>query len=768
MGRRGHLRGPGAVLITILVAACSPPTPPTVAPASSTDVAPSPGPSTSPDSPPLASSQALIAADLASGTIDVPTSLELRAWALFGDARLPERYDGSGSTGEDQELFDDIAGNLESLPVDKQAELTRFLLRPTDPQSPFSTPGATASRPMALAGAGNTIAQTEQGGGCPQDFFWFHRDWAPAGGSANDGFRVWACALNEQQTSAAFDKVVGIGSDLWPKMTVPVPDGMGRPVVDAYTAGDGSPRGDGSGKVDIYLVDSIAPCRQRGENCEALEGDDVAVAPKDWPLHCDVAGSPPSGCSAYMVLGRGRTEDRDFAGVFAHEFFHVLQHAHNGRIPTSWYHEASATWAGWHFAQESYKAKAYGRFEDFQADNRSLLLYDRNALYQYQAWGWPLFQFVEAGSSNVYRAWETIENVATIPEVDHAIDNELSFEQYFREFAVRNAQPEAYLPGASTGLDDLLWQSHPALTDFPPDPHKVSGPRKTITMGTSQYPVAADPLTAQYDEFEVTDPNIKQIIVDLLGVRGADWADLDALAEVGEGGSWKRFKGADGRLVLCRDEAEENLTGAVEIVISNHIVGRDQRDVNLPDPNLAVTGNYAIHAAEETSECNASFVLLHGQLIGDRDDGLETTHATFEFYIKWNRPADPSDTLDMVFDSGEFSFETTVHGVCGGSRTAGGHLAKLDDQQRFSEGDGVDHHVGAVLSDQRLDYGRILISFGASYQVPNSDPLCQPPPSGSIDTCSLIWTPIDAETLPVDASCDDGMGTTWTGRLVQE
>jgi hypothetical protein len=75
-----------------------------------------------------------------------------------------------------------------------------------------------------------------------------------------------------------------------------------------------------------------------------------------------------------------------------------------------------------------------------------------------------------------------------------------------------------------------------------------------------------------------------------------------------------------------------------------------------------------------------------------------------------------------------------------------------------------------VLADQRLDYNRILISFGASYQVPNDDPLCQPPPHGSIDTCPLIWawTPTDPETLPVDATCDDGFGTAWTARLVQE
>jgi hypothetical protein len=55
--------------------------------------------------------------------------------------------------------------------------------------------------------------------------------------------------------------------------------------------------------------------------------------------------------------------------------------------------------------------------------------------------------------------------------------------------------------------------------------------------------------------------------------------------------------------------------------------------------------------------------------------------------------------------------------------------------------------------------------------MPNDDPLCQPPDHGGISTCPLIWTPtpIDAETLPVSASCtDDVASSTWTATLVQE
>src|SRR3954453_23030892 len=118
-----------------------------------------------------------------------------------------------------------------------------------------------------------------------------------------------------------------------------------------------------------------------------------------------------------MLIGRDRLNSPEFAGVFAHEFFHVLQAAHNGQIPLTWYHEASATWAGWYFEQASYKQKAYDRFVRYQADNRSLLLYDYNEEYQYRAWAWPLFQFIESGSSNIYRAWQTIESAATAPEV---------------------------------------------------------------------------------------------------------------------------------------------------------------------------------------------------------------------------------------------------------------------------------------------------------------------------------------------------------------
>ena len=402
----------------------------------------------------------------------------------------------------------------------------------------------------------------------------------------------------------------------------------------------------------------------------------------------------------------------------------------------------------------------------------SLLRYDYDAEYQYQAWGWPLFQYVEGGDSNVFQAWAAIENATTPAEVDHAIDTQLPFLDGFREFAVANAQPPAYFPGTSTGLDDIRWQTHPQLTDFPTDEHHVTGPPKTIALGRMTVPADVAPLTAQYDMFQVLDDNIREIHIDLLGVSGADFADLDAVAQIGEGDTWKQFRGVNGRLVFCRDKADQNVSGAMEVVISNHLVARDLTYQDLPDRNLHAKGDYLIQATEEeTSDCDENFVILHGVLTGDRDEFLQTTHASFDFYIRWNRPNDWRDPLNMTFMSGTFSFQSTVHTVCGGTNSGGGHFEAADNfTQAFYEQD-EKHEVNVFLADQRADGGPILIRFAADYEMPNDDPLCQPPDHGNISTCPLIWTPTphDSDTLPVAANCTDAItSTTWTATLVQE
>ena len=87
---------------------------------------------------PPPSSGALIADALAAGTIDYPTSLEYRMWALWGDAQLPDAFVGSGSSGEDEGLFLELRDAYAGLPAAAQVKLAPYLLRPDDPASPLN------------------------------------------------------------------------------------------------------------------------------------------------------------------------------------------------------------------------------------------------------------------------------------------------------------------------------------------------------------------------------------------------------------------------------------------------------------------------------------------------------------------------------------------------------------------------------------------------------------------------------------------------------
>ena len=300
---------------------------------------------------------------------------------MFADPRLPDRYDGAGSSGHDQSLWQDIAASLDSLPADQRAALAGYLLRPSDPRSPLSS-----TDPVD---PGLRTAADDDSGACAAPRTWWSQDWSPDG-SADLGFRVWACGPSKATVQADLDAVIAVGSKIWAPMTAPATGGMGPPVPDTAATGN-----DGNGKVDVYLLEPLAKCRMRGEKCKEIPGDAIAAAPLDLPRNCSVAGFPDRGCSGYLLVGRERLDSDKFAADFAHEFFHVLQFAHNGQIDITWYHEASAVWAEWTYAQESAKPAAYGWFRDYQEENRSLLWYDHDRPFQYRAWGWPLFQATE-------------------------------------------------------------------------------------------------------------------------------------------------------------------------------------------------------------------------------------------------------------------------------------------------------------------------------------------------------------------------------------
>ena len=295
-----------------------------------------------------------------------------------------------------------------------------------------------------------------------------------------------------------------------------------------------------------------------------------------------------------------------------------MQNAHDDEARWSprdafshWYSEASATWAEWYYALtlNHPPSDAYRWFEAFQDDNESLLLVsEANEDHRYASWVWPLFQTIERGSANVFMAWKAAENAKNIVDFDQAINDQLPFADGFRDFAVRNLQPAAYQPPASTGLEADWWRAKNLLLyDFPLEPHALVAEDIPLTLGGAQslqlsQPAGVDALAAQYDEFEISDPSVRQITIDLRGLENVATADLDVVGRLdpvvgGPPDAWRRVPASGHLLKLCRDTPAQNFN-QFYVVISNHSFARDGNS-NLPDPAAKVRGSYTVEAEDE-------------------------------------------------------------------------------------------------------------------------------------------------------------------------
>ena len=123
---------------------------------------------------------------------------------------------------------------------------------------------------------------------------------------------------------------------------------MGPPIGDSNVGNTGtaiSPEG-GDGLIDIYLVNRAVT--QHGRNISSGAGAmTYGAAPHGGPAQARTA-------SGYIVVNALRYTGNTFKSTLAHEFFHVLEQAHNdqgilyapkgttGRWVDPWFVEASA------------------------------------------------------------------------------------------------------------------------------------------------------------------------------------------------------------------------------------------------------------------------------------------------------------------------------------------------------------------------------------------------------------------------------------------
>jgi hypothetical protein len=529
---------------------------PSAAQQESTAATPEPFVTPEPSPPRTPFSQGLIEAALAAGTIDYPTSLLYRAYALFGDPRLPAELTGAGSSGEDSGLAHEVELAGADLPAAIRDALIPFLVRPSDPRSYFNQPPANAKRVPSLQ---DTNAQPANPA-CQNG--WLGRRSAVAGVA----FKVWAACDGTAETDIAF--LLAFAESLWSPMTSLM--GPPRPDAGGATAG-------GDDAIDVYLVGAGQAARDRQIPSAAF-----AAA---WPDEPKV-GTKSSG---YILAPRVSLRTDFFRYAFAHEFFHVLQFAHNSAFmfrwngdfdnkgtriwDEFWFVEASATWAGIHFVRPLSPRLHAQYFSPYQRDYPDVSLHaSKPQSHTYTAYIWAFFMEQEVSDQAISAVWKALE---TVPPNDwnaanRAIDAQLRFSTRFRDFAVRNFNKP--LPG--NPIDPLYQALDPGVPNTMPNFTLVSFYNRQLGQPPHQMEHTIRSLTANYDVY-APEPDTEQVTFWFDGLQPGEALDVDAIYKIKGEPNWVRRKLNPGeKLRFCFNNPEEDLEDLV-LVLSNHALQID-------------------------------------------------------------------------------------------------------------------------------------------------------------------------------------------------
>ena len=494
----------------------------------------------------------LIAQALDDGRIDYVTSLLYRAYAMVGDNRLPTDYRGPGRTRDDL-----LLAEASLLPPDARAPLAPFLLRPTSAGSAF------AAEPE-LKRIASTFPRHLAADDCPNGWY------SVASSARAASFKVWAqCNGNYRP---AVDSALRIADTIW----APMVDLMGPPVADTGTFDAG-----GDTAVDIYLV---------GDDEGVFRGGDPQyIEEPDKTLALAFPAPPFSGkrASGFILIGRKLLADKDkFRSTLIHEFFHVLQNAHNWPIQfrasarqdkngrfiqeENWFVEASATWAEFYFQPDTGARLVHPLFVHSFQPSAFALDVSQPTDHVYAAYIWPYFMQQEAGAAGIAAAWREIENKNDFDGVLDAVDSVVHFRDRFREFAVRNLDldlnPGDPLAPKYQKLDDKFPYGRPQLTN--PDPAeqglrlvRKEDPPIDIPVGT------IDRLSARYLRF-VAGTDLGQTTFDFSGLAPASAINVDVVLKIKDKG-WERRKVEGNKLRLCRSRKTDNFD-ELYLILSDH------------------------------------------------------------------------------------------------------------------------------------------------------------------------------------------------------
>lgn len=524
-------------------------------------------PSTPPATPAaLPLDQALIAAGLAQGKIDYGTSLLYRFYSLFADDRLPSDYRGSGSIGEDQALFAEAVDP--ALSAEVQAKLRPFLLRPDDPGSIHTL--------QAQGKTGQVVAQSVS---VPCAGAW------AALSSAKPGVKVRVHALCLNNYAQDIQTALAMIESLWQPMTTM----MGPPLPDLGGEGSGS-----TDEIDFYLLDPLGVVWREGENQDITAGA-LAVAPSAEPFLNDRS-------SGFVLLARHDLGTPGFKSTLAHEFFHVLQKAHNRSIcfhgPVEWWFgEASAKWAEWYFAPETSAREVHSLFTNTfrsadQPLHRSYEISSIEKLHEafsaYAGYIWPFFVQQEQGQASMGKIWQALEKVGSDWNKGLGVlDEDYPFALHFHRFAFRN------LNSRFAG-DNPLGKRYVDLDPNFPDDWLPFGDIEEDLMPAPSARIFTDTipaLRAHYYHFNVKDA-VRQVTFDLTALQPLLDRKVGAVIKI-KGKPWQMRELVSDVLTFCRSNPNENIE---EIWF---VVSHDKTDLS-----KTVSGSIKVNASDQACGCN--------------------------------------------------------------------------------------------------------------------------------------------------------------------
>lgn len=529
-----------------------------------------------PPPPPTATDQDLIAADLAAGRISYHDSLIFRAFALLGDPRLPRTYWGAGSAEHDGPLFREIALADAGFTPAQRAKLAPLLARPSSPESIFNQPASSPAAPAALASTGSCSSTG-----------WANRR------SADGKLMVWAMCAGDYE--ADIDAVLTRMVELYGPMTRM----MGLPREDSNSEGPA---------IDIYLVTRMVdPVRRSGQDFQ------LSSIAATYPIQ--IQGTKSSG---FMLLDRERVGDPDLALDMAHEFFHVLQNAHNfavgigtttdqatgkERTTTYWWDEATAEWAAVHFVRERSASVHNNNFAGWFQRTDLPLHASSPSKHPYAAYIWPLFIEQEElagapiqgsgaiGERTIATIWRQLEPLAAgdWAGAQRVIDAAFPFRTHFHRFALRNLNSsfdgDQPLPRRYVNLDPNF------VDEQMPQPAQ---PTATL-MADAPVTIAAQlpSLRAHYYHFTV-DAGVKQLRIDTTGLGPSDDRRVGAVLKLRGGGWVLREDLYEGAIFCDTGEDIEELW----LVVSHHN----------PDITRTLAGSVLLEPRSAECGCSAELV----------------------------------------------------------------------------------------------------------------------------------------------------------------